>query len=89
MELGAHRTAKALAIGDDVAAEAPVRVDHESTDRRIGKDRRSRQPAEGECGHRRDLAVCIEAQRGRRLLHPRAHFGERCGKGIKVGRIKL
>ena len=75
-ELRAHEAAKALAVGDDVAAKAPIRVDHESADRGIGEESRFRQGAERERRHRRDFAVFVKAQGGGGLFHPCAQFGQ-------------
>ena len=73
-----------FAVGDDVAAKALVRVDHQCTECGIGEALGIGQFAEGECRHCRDLAALIQTQGGCRLFHPRAQLAEGMGNLGKV-----
>ena len=76
--------AKALAVGDDVAAKPFVRIDHQCTERGIGDALGIGKFTEGERCHRRNLATFVKAQGGRGLFHPCTQLCERAGDFRKV-----
>ena len=88
-KLRAHKAAKAFTVGDDVAAEAFICVDHKRADTRIGEACCFWKVAERKCCHRGNLAILIQAQGGSRGLHPCTKFPECTRDFRKVRRIQF